>query len=490
MKSLKAEALSGVKWNGIKNAVVAIVKVLQVAILTRFLTKEDFGLIGIALLFNAFSCIFVEMGFGTVVMHEQNMSKEKYASLYWANIVLGLLIAVVVSSLSSIIAGLYHREELKGVIKLTALMIFTGSISSLQKTVQQKNMNFRFLSILSIASSILVLVLNVIFASCHWGVYSMVWASLIGEIVISAIYLYVGIFIEHNIIFHFKLSEITQALKIGIYQMGSSILDFLAREMDSIIISSGLSLSFFGVYSLCKSLSMHIYTFINPIFTGVLTPLFAKIQSESSRIQAAYMRTLNLIGGVTSFFYGIVACAAVPILGILYGQSYTEYGFVLVCLCFYYLQQSMGNPEGSLIIAKGRTDLAFYWSIFRVVFVGSYLYVFSHFFDVDVFIVMLTVLPLFSQYPAYLISFKHLLDIPFFELLWVKIKPLVCILPILSLYLISYYVPNLLLSGLIIGVSFTLIYAAIYYIFRRDLLREIVLYGLELIHRKPMKTLE
>ena len=247
MKSLKAEALSGVKWNGIKNAVVAIVKVLQVAILTRFLTKEDFGLIGIALLFNAFSCIFVEMGFGTVVMHEQNMSKEKYASLYWANIVLGLLIAVVVSSLSSIIAGLYHREELKGVIKLTALMIFTGSISSLQKTVQQKNMNFRFLSILSIASSILVLVLNVIFASCHWGVYSMVWASLIGEIVISAIYLYVGIFIEHNIIFHFKLSEITQALKIGIYQMGSSILDFLAREMDSIIISSGypfLSLEF------------------------------------------------------------------------------------------------------------------------------------------------------------------------------------------------------------------------------------------------------
>ena len=135
---------------------------------------------------------------------------------------------------------------------------------------------------------------------------------------------------------------------------------------------------------------------------------------------------------------------SVPILGILYGQSYTEYGFVLVCLCFYYLQQSMGNPEGSLIIAKGRTDLAFYWSIFRVVFVGSYLYVFSHFFDVDVFIVMLTVLPLFSQYPAYLISFKHLLDIPFFELLWVKIKPLVCILPILSLYLISYYVPNLL----------------------------------------------
>ncbi len=482
--SLRNEAISGIKWNTIRNVVVVLVKVLQVAVLTRFLSAEDFGLVGIALLFNSFSMILVDMGFGTVVMHEQDLSKEKFASLYWANIGLGLLIAIVISASSPLIAAIYHREELKGVIAITAIMIFTNSISSLQQMIQQKSLNFKFIAIISIASAIITMGLNVYFAMNRWGVYSLVWSSLIGSILIALVYIYIGLFHEKNIILHFKLDEIKQALKIGSFQIGSSILEFFAREMDSIIISAGLPLSFFGAYTLCKNIGSNIYNFVNPIVTGVLTPVFSKIQTQAERIKSTYIETLDLLGGANFFIYGLVASASVPILGVLYGDSYTEYGLVLICLCMYYAQQSMGNPIGSLIIAKGRTDLAFYWSIFRILFVGLYLFLFSHFFNTTVFVIMFAALPLFLQYPSFKISMSRLLDISFPEFFWVVEKPLLCCLPLLTLTIVSSIIKNYIISGVVICVLFALFYFLIYLLFRKTIMLKLFDYSLSMIRRK------
>ena len=57
--SIKSQAISGVKWSAVSKIYTSVVSVLQVAILTRFLDKEDFGLMGIAVLVNAFCSIFV-----------------------------------------------------------------------------------------------------------------------------------------------------------------------------------------------------------------------------------------------------------------------------------------------------------------------------------------------------------------------------------------------------------------------------------------------
>lgn len=483
MSSLKTEALSGVKWNGIKNAVVSIVKVLQVAILARFLSKEDFGLVGIALLLNSFSTIFVSMGFGTVVMHEKNLTKTKFSSLYWTNILLGFVISFVVFLSAPLVANYYNREELNGVIHWTSLLIFVNSITSLQQTVQQKQMNFRFITILTLLSTAVVFVLNILLAAAGYGVFSLVWSSLVGSTIIAIVYLYVGFFKEKNILYYFRFDDIKEALKIGSYQMGSQILEFFSREMDSIILSSTLSMSFFGVYSLCKNLSSHLYAFVNPIITGVLTPVYSKIQDESSRIKATYIKSLDLLGGVNYLLYGIIASAAIPLLGILYGPSYTEYGLVLLCLCVYYAQQSLGNPVGSLIIAKGRTDLGLLWSIFRIIFVSSYMYCFAKYGGVTLFLIMLAILPLFLQYPSWYILLRKLIDISFGELMVVVLKPLALAIPLLSLYYLGILISNPFVSGVVIAVLYISIYLCLLYYFRRSFFREMVSAGVEMVTR-------
>ena len=474
MESIRSGVFSGVKWNTYSNVFAAVIRVLQVAILTRFLEKSDFGLMGIAILFNHFCDIFVLLGFGTVVMHEKNISKEKFSSLYWTNVLMGLLLTILVSLSSPIIADYYDTPELIGVISLTCLMIFINSIYSLHQTVQQKKMNFKFLSLLKIFTIFVSFTLTIYFAYKGMGVYSMVWSSIIGSVITAIVYLYIGIVRERNIMLHLKINEVKHALKIGGFQMGSSTMEFFSREMDSLIISSNFSMTFFGVYTLCKNLGLQIYHFFNPIITSVLTPAYAKIQDDIIRIKTTFVKSVDIIGIVNFYFYGLVAFSSVPLLGILYGEAYMEYYLILMCLCIYYAQQSMGNPVGSLIIAMGRTDLGFYWTVFRIIFVSLYMYIFSYNGNINLFVIMLALLPLFTQLPHWLILLRNLIPITLLETLNMMIKPFVITIPLLSFLFGLKLIDNMYVSGFVGFVIFTLLYSIMNYWLRRNLTYEIV----------------
>ena len=53
-------AINGVKWTSLSAVVNACAKLGQISILTRFLRKEDFGLIAIAVLVISFTEIFMD----------------------------------------------------------------------------------------------------------------------------------------------------------------------------------------------------------------------------------------------------------------------------------------------------------------------------------------------------------------------------------------------------------------------------------------------
>jgi len=59
---LKKTAFSGIKWTTLGTIGRSVFQLLQIARLTRFLPKEAFGLIAMALFVIQFSNIFVNMG--------------------------------------------------------------------------------------------------------------------------------------------------------------------------------------------------------------------------------------------------------------------------------------------------------------------------------------------------------------------------------------------------------------------------------------------
>ena len=85
----------GMVWTTISTVIRSFVQLFQVAILTRYLAKSDFGIIAIATLFIGFTQIFIDLGLSSGIMHKQDTNPKQYSSLFLLNILSGVILTTL-----------------------------------------------------------------------------------------------------------------------------------------------------------------------------------------------------------------------------------------------------------------------------------------------------------------------------------------------------------------------------------------------------------
>jgi len=366
--SIKKQAISGVKWTSISTAVVAINGLLKISILTRFLDKADFGLIAITLLVLGFTELFIDMGLSIAIIHKQNITRKEYSSLYWINFVFSIILCGIIILISPIIAEFYREPELLKLLPLMSIILILSAIGRQFKTIEQKSLNFRRIATIVIGSSLGSLLLAVILAIKGFGVYSLVYAALAQYFMSNISFFLLGI-IKNKILFRFSYQEVKPFLKIGIFQVGSQVINYFNRNLDILIVGKFFGSDVLGGYSLAKQLVFRPGQMINPVLTRVGAPVLAKFQGSIQLLRKNYLKLINLIVAINVPIYLGIFILAPLLVSILYGENYVEIAGLVRILSMYMLVRSLFNPVGSLVVATGRTDLEFYWNLFTFAFI-------------------------------------------------------------------------------------------------------------------------
>lgn len=404
----------GIAWTTISTIIRSVVSLLQVAMLTRYLDKSDFGIVAIATLFIGFTNIFLDLGLSVGIMHKQDTSPKQYSSLFWLNIFSGVVLTLILILISPIIAKYYNEPSLAKIIGLLSLSIIFSSLGSQHRIVQQKKMRFKFISWVEIISSISTLIVAYILVINGAGIYSLVYSTLFNIFFSNIIFLIYGIFKDKNISFHFKLSDTYPFLKIGVYSLGSQILDYFSREIDVIIISSSLGKDTLGVYSLCKKIILAVYNSVNPILMKVMTPMLAIIQKDKNKIQQVYYDIVHGLAFLNYPIYSLIAIFSYSILNFLYGQDYSSSYEILSLLALYYGLLTTGSPVGALQTALGRTDTGFYWTICRII-IYALTVLLGALYNIETILLLLIIVNILASPLSWKITIQPLLQDNFWE---------------------------------------------------------------------------
>ena len=286
---MKEQAVGGVKWNGVGTATVAILQMLKLFIVARFISKSDFGLLAIATMVLGFTEIFANMGLATGLIHKQDITRKQYSSVFWLNLILSCAVYAVLCAATPLVATYYHEPELNKIIPLIGLQLVISSFGKMFFTFKSKELDFKFISIVNIASTFVGAVLTVVLAVRGYGVYSIVYGTLLQVVIVQGIYTVSGIR-KYRILFHFKPSEITDLFKIGGYQLGMQVIDYMAAKADIFLIGRFFGQELLGVYNLAKELVMKVVQVINPMVTSVAAPAFARFQDDKERMRLSYRK--------------------------------------------------------------------------------------------------------------------------------------------------------------------------------------------------------
>lgn len=375
---LKKQVNTGVKWTAIGTITVALVNVLKISILTRFLSKEEFGIFAIVAFFLGFFNLFSDMGLTTAIIHKQNIKKNEYSSLYWFNICFCVLLYILLFLITPMISSFYNEPTLDYLIKILGLSIIINSIGLQFRTIETKNLSFKFISIFDIIASLASLLFSIWLAVNGFGVLSLVY-SIVLQYAISNFFLFLLALKFYKLSFYFSYKDLSPFLKIGLFQVGGQSANFFNRNLDVLIIGKLFSQEILGGYSLAKELVFRPSQIINPILTKVAGPVLAKLQSNEGLLKESYLKLVNIVSSINFIIYLLIVFFAPIIVSILYGGEYSSIVILVRILCIYMYLRSLGNPVGSLVIATGRTDIEFLWNISLLVLMPFIVYSASFF---------------------------------------------------------------------------------------------------------------
>src|SRR6056297_3098567 len=119
--SLKNQTIKGLKWSAISSIGNSLIQIIQLAILARILSPEDFGLMELVMVVIGFSQMFVDMGISNAIIYKQTINKTQLSTLYWLNIIIGIILFIAIMFLAKPISTIYENSLLIPLIKLVAI---------------------------------------------------------------------------------------------------------------------------------------------------------------------------------------------------------------------------------------------------------------------------------------------------------------------------------------------------------------------------------
>lgn len=447
--SIKKEFLEGVKWTGVSGIIVGLFQIVKIAVLTRFLDRHDFGLMAIIMLVIGFTNIFLNMGLTAAIIHFRNISKKEYNSLFWLNIFMAMFLWIAIFASSPFISNFYNEIDLQTLVPITSLNLLIVALGKIFRTIEQKNLNFQFISILDIIASSISLIVAVILAFLDFGIYSLIWSLLFSSLCVNLILFFKGV--KNGFVgLKFNLSLTKPYLKIGIYQTGSLIMNYFTKELDVIIIGKTLGTEVLGLYSLSKQLVMKPVQLLNPILNKVTAPLLAKIQKDLNLVKTTYLKLVSIIAFANFPIYFLIIIAASNLISILYGEEYIDAKFLVQFLSVVYMFRALGNPIGGLVVATGRTDLEFKWN-WALLMIYPIIIYFASMNGIEFMVVVLAMFRIFLNFPGWFFLINKMINVNYLEYVSSFIKPLVTsvISALLTSLVIGFVSPSNASIGLI-----------------------------------------
>jgi lipopolysaccharide exporter len=340
----------------------ALTDLVRTIVLARFLSPVDYGLMAMAAIVIGFVQMYMDLGISAAIIHRQSSTKEELSSLYWLNILVGLTMFAAVWTSAPWIPVLFREPRVAPLLRVIAFTFLIAPIGSQFEILLQKELAFKVLARWEIAASIGSTVVALSCAFAGFGVWTLVWSFLTNVTVKTLFLAHVG-FARFRPSLHFRRSDLKGYVGFGLFQMGERSMNYLAERLDQILIGPLLGTQALGFYNFALNLTAHPVSRINPILTKVAFPVFSKIQDDSTRLRRGYIKLLGILVTVNSpLLIGLAAVApwAVPVV---FGVKWVPSVILVQILSFVSLSRSIGNPIGTLQLAKGRADLGFWWNV-------------------------------------------------------------------------------------------------------------------------------
>ena len=320
--NLKLATARTIKWNTIDRVGTQLLYAIVGVVLANILTKEEFGLVGALLVFQAFAIIFVDSGFGAALLRLKNPTQRDYSTVFWFNLIVSILIYIILFFGAPLISDIFQgNRELIPLSKVMFLTFVLNGLAIVQTNRLMKQMNVRQIAVSNVIGLTTSGVVAIILALKGYGAWALVWQSVTLSAV-KTLWLWItGHWLPSSFI---SKKSFRRIWRIGLSVFSSSFLNTLSQNIYSFIIGAFYNLTSLGVYTQADKWSKMGSASISQIITSSFVPLMSRAQDDADLFHR-YMCKVNRFTAFILFpVMGGIIMMGTPLFHTLFGNKWDQ----------------------------------------------------------------------------------------------------------------------------------------------------------------------
>lgn len=361
-ESLKNKTIKGVGWSAADAFLGQGVTFIVGLVLARLLSPDEYGLIGICLIFTTVLNGIVDNGFSNALIRKKEVTDEDYNTMFITNMAISIVLYVLLFICAPLVSDFFHREELAALVRATGLVLFFNALSITQVTILTKKIDFKTKTKASFVSAIISGGLGIVMAYMGYGVWALVAQQLSKQLFYTICLWFLNKWWPK---FTFYKDSFKYMWGFGWKLLASGILNNVWNQLYQVVIGRCYTSATLGHYTRANEYASIFSSNLTTIVQRVSFPALAEIQDDKERMVQGYRKVIKITMFVTAICMISLGAVSEPMIYTLIGTKWHEAATYLPLICISMSLYPLHAINLNILQVLGRSDIFLYLEIIK-----------------------------------------------------------------------------------------------------------------------------
>ncbi len=327
-------------------------QLVNMVVLARLLSPDDFGLVGMVTSLVGFLTIFKDLGLSAATIQRPEITHAQVSTLFWVNAGFGLLLAVLTLAAAPLVTWFFHEPRLFTVTCTLACGFVISGLSVQHQALLRRQMQFGTVMKMDLLSLGCGTAAAVITGWLGYGYWALVWSQLT-LMTVAAVASWIacgwrpGRWARH--------CGVREMLSFGGYLAAFRMVSYWIQNVDNVLIGRFWGTQQLGYYMRAYQLLVMPLSQINLPIGEVTIPALSRMTEEAQRYRDAYGRVLQMVLLLTLPVVVVTVGAADWVIEVVLGRQWIAAADIFMWLGIMAFAEPVRYTTGYLFISQGRT---------------------------------------------------------------------------------------------------------------------------------------
>lgn len=349
--SLGARTLGGIGWSSLTVAIKAALTLLVLAVLSRLLTPNDFGLVGIVWILMEVATRFGQTGIGHALIQRPDLTDAHVGVGFTLSVTLGVAVAAAAWLFAPSFSRLFNEPATSSLLRVLCVAFVIGGVSVVPEHLLRRHLRFKELMVADLLPYAVGYGLTAtVLAFRGLGAWAIIWAEIVRVLIRTVIAV---LYSPARLRPRLTTREAADLVSPGTGYSFMQVFDFIVRTGGAFVVGRWLGATSLGYYTRADRLASLPFQYLGAHLFEVAFPAMAQRRQRVDLVGVAYLRGVEILLLAVLPVSILTFVSAPGIVAVVLGEQWDEAVPVLRVLALAIPFQTCGILNVAAVRASG-----------------------------------------------------------------------------------------------------------------------------------------